>query len=145
MQKDSLWTRAAWMWQLSWHLLSLGAAAEPERTLKSPGLTQEQGCEPLYQSAAGASLHSWLIESGHGINQTAQCRKAHLSQRQGWQHCPSWHGYALAAFRDKLPAELIIATALTTTTPKQCSNRTNNLKDLPVNTGATSEINNFLI
>lgn len=47
MQKDFLWTRTAWMWQLSWHLFSLGAAGEPEKTVKSLGLTQEQGYEPL--------------------------------------------------------------------------------------------------
>lgn len=59
--------------------------------------------------------------------------------------CPSGHWYTLEAFRDKLPAELISATALTTTTPTLCCNRTNNLKELPVNTDATNENNNFLI
>lgn len=156
IQKDTLCTRTAWIWQLNWHLFSLGAAGEPERTVKSLALTKEQGYEPLLPvscrciTALLGSLGHWICGMGSTKQHSTQdlCTKQKGTPEPGAGLavlCPSCHRYALAAFRDKLPAEQIIATALKTTTPTLCCNRTSNLKELPVNTGATNENNNFLI
>lgn len=146
-----------WNWHLTWHLFSLGAAGEPERTDSHPDAqTQWTRLWPSATSQLQVYHPSlWQTRSSnwwHWLGQTAQYKMLHTADMHTWAGTTDttwcWLNHSCTAasgVHSQIVSQAEYCHIFTRTTPLCAAMEANNLKELPVNTWASTKRNNFLI